>query len=380
MAVAKMGDQTQVASNLGYFDKLKSLTVGNKSTWANSISLFDNLRAIAIFAICFRHASGHDLFGEPGPYLELLAKATGLFAIPVFAFASGYGQKNLTDNSYFARFLSIYFAANIINIPYYLWESHHSGFHVWLYALILGPAGTSGVYIWYFLAILFWRLLSPFFLQMRYPLALSLIFAITCTPDLMILMKKWSGTQESELINAVLRPLYFTIKFFPFYLAGLLATRDHILWLRNFRAKVLLLPVMLAGLYLCGKNYVAYYSFPDDVRAHSIAYFLLAFVTLAAFVAFVPGKPISWMTFLGQRSFAIYFLHILFIEMLVMGMRALHLTPNASFAGPVVAVAIAACVTYIISYILSRKPFVNFVQFASQQVERILFIKQHPVR
>jgi len=219
-----------------------------KAKWTGNIFLFDNLRFLAIFMVCLQHFSNTLAIAMPGHQnstLVFLIGATYAFAMPLFAFASGYSQKNLKDTGFFRKTLAIYCAANLLYLPHFiLIHLVHNHEALDLPFLLVGP--TEFV-LWYLMALLIWKLITPFVVQFRRPLLTSIVFAVV----LYSASERFNQPPLTFNMEAWYFMVVLTIKIYPFYLLGVIVTRENIFWLRSSSLKYLLLIPAVAAIYFC---------------------------------------------------------------------------------------------------------------------------------
>lgn len=345
-------------------------------SWKNSLFLFDNLRFIAIFAIIFRHSTWEKIFApensESQQLIIFISNAISIFAIPIFAFCSGYGQKT-NNTSFFSKLLTLYIGANAINIPYYLLYTKNNGEQIWPLHIIIGPAGTQSVYIWYFIALIIWRIITPFITQMRHPLFFTALAVIIIYPDLEI----GAATLGSKVIEPWVRPIIYLVKFYPFYLLGVYTTRDKILTLRNSKNKYLLFPSIVISFYASGSNLIQYYDSNDRYHVNFIVYLIAATLSLASIIAFTPGKSFLGITKLGQNSMGIYIFHLLFIRMLILLFDHFGHTFNFTSHNAFIDVMIHATIAYAICFVTAQKSLMKALNYITAYIELLLFKKSN---
>ena len=349
-----------------------------KSKWANDAFMFDNLRFLGIFSICFAHAFWDHFFLPPGDtsVLGWAVNAICIYGMPLFAFASGYGQKHLPGTGFFPKLASMYFAANILSLPLYFLLSAQQNSKIWPSQVAPGPAGGITVYIWYFLALLLWRVITPYVLLLRRPLITSTLFALLVYPDWEVIVYADDRAPIFELIRPWLKPFIFALRFYPFYLLGAFSTREYVFTLRHSSFRFLLIPVCAISLYIGAKDIIRYHDTYDPYRINAIAYLMMATSCLALMIAFIPGKMIPWITTIGQKSLTIYVFSLLIIRGLMESFEYLGWRPHFGFVRQSVQLVLYCGLTYLICFLSSRKPLLTLFNNLSGTIETALFTPQ----
>jgi hypothetical protein len=274
------------------------LVSDTQAKWTNDLFLFDNLKFVSIYSICFFH--GITLISNS--VIMFACRSLIPFAIPIFAFASGYSQKNLKSTSYFRKTLCVYFAANLLYAP-----SH------FLYIIRIKQVpcpwllvtGLTAGYLWYFLALIAWKMITPFVIQLRHPLLSSTLFTIAlyAVSELLI------DPHESYEGNTLIMSLRQLIRSYPFFLLGVISTREHIIKLRRSQFKWLLLIPAGIGMYLCGSGIIENEPATDSA-AQCLGFLAIAMICSVALFSMIPGGSYKHITPLGQKTLGIYIFHI----------------------------------------------------------------------
>lgn len=276
-------------------------------TKPNREYLFDNIRGILILLVVLGHAL--EYFRLDNKVGEFLYVFIYLFHMPVFIFISGYFSKNLTKGRSTAveTFLVPYLLLNMILSLIMLAIGKIDQF------MILSPGWT----LWYLYCMFIWRLLLPDLVKVRRILILSFIIGI------------FSGfLTEFGTYMAMAR----TLGFLPYFLAGYFTTPELVHRLRKipFR-RTISFGIILFGLvnaYFWTKNNLppellwrdrAYAFFPVPLIQNILTIvflYVIGFAFIFVFLALVNRKP-HFFSAWGQRTLAIYLLHVYLVAPLV---------------------------------------------------------------
>ncbi|MEU1280501.1 acyltransferase family protein [Streptomyces sp. NPDC005805] len=263
---------------------------------------FDNAKYLAIVLVAVAHAWEPVMDGSRAARALYMIIYT--FHMPAFILISGYFSRSYQGKPHQIRRL-----LTGIALPYVVFEVAYS-----LFAKYAG--GDSGqkitlldpYYLTWFLAALFiWRLTTPLWRVVKWPLPIALAIAVAAalTPG----------------IGADLN-LQRVLQFLPFFVLGLCMKPEHFRMLRRREVKLLTLPL------LAGTALFAYWLAPDitlrwfyrssavqDIGTEwwsgaliVLGFFGCAAVLTAAFLAWVPSRQ-SWMTALGAGTICGYLLH-----------------------------------------------------------------------
>ena len=346
-----------------------------KTKWIDDVFLFDNLKFVSIFGICFYHASNGVISLNAGlpnnKIMFFLANGIISFAIPLFAFVSGFSGKNLKNTGFFRKTISVYLAANLLYIPYYISRTAAENTIPHVMLLITGPCV---VFLWYFLALIGWKLITPSVMQLRYPWFLSTlgVIALYSVSEMLVgqndIFDKW----------ILVTSLRLAIRGYPFYLLGVIATRDNLLRLRRSKFKILLIPPAVLGFYLCGSGVIS-----NDPATHGLSqctlYLTAAICCSAALLSIIPGKSLKYITPLGQRTLGIYVFHTYLLKgaCTIVAWHALNLLSSSRGLFPLPLIYLL--LVYGTCFLSSRTFLTVFLNKLSLQIEMLLFSSPIPV-
>lgn len=305
-------------------------------TKPNREYLFDNIRGILILLVVLGHALEYfRLENKVGQFLYVFIY---LFHMPVFIFISGYFSKNLEKGRRTA--------VETFLIPYLLLNVFLSVIMLALGKIeeisILSPGWT----LWFLYCMFIWRLMLPDLVKIRYVLLLSFIVGI------------FSGfLTEFGTYMAMAR----TLGFFPFFLVGYYADQKLIKNLRRIPySKAISIGIIIFAVitaYLWTRNNLppellwrdrAYNAFSVPLLQNLLTIIFLygmGFAFVFVFITLANNKPHLFSAW-GQRTLAIYLLHIYLVAPLVQGTEYIE--------NPVIQLIVLVCGSLLILYLLSR--------------------------
>ncbi|GCF94096.1 acyltransferase [Enterococcus florum] len=319
-------------------------------TKPNREFLFDNIRGILILLVVLGHALEYfRLENKVGQFLYVFIY---LFHMPVFIFISGYFSKNLEKG----RRTSV----ETFLIPYLLLNIFLSVIMLALGKIeeisILSPGWT----LWYLYCMFIWRLMLPDLVKIRYVLLLSFIVGI------------FSGfLTEFGTYMAMAR----TLGFFPFFLAGYYTDKTLIKNLRRIpHSKLISIGIIVFAImtaYLWTSNNLppellwrdrAYNAFAVPLLQNLLTIIFLygmGFAFVFVFITLANNKPHLFSTW-GQRTLAIYLLHIYLVAPLV------QLTDYIKL--PVIQLTLLVLGSLGILYLLSRPKVTTVLQKTTARI------------
>ncbi|MDL4776054.1 MULTISPECIES: acyltransferase family protein [Thermomonosporaceae] len=260
---------------------------------------FDNAKFLAILLVVMGHSLAN-LLNVPlarGLYLFIY-----MFHMPLFIVVTGYFSRNWTFSGGKARKL-----ITNVGVPYVVFEIAYS-LYDWLAGRneleisLLNPYFLT----WFLCALFMWRLSTPVWQQIRWPLAVSLVFS------LLSYMSDLGGTFDVHRVIGLL----------PFYVLGLMLKPDHFELLKKPVARALGALVLLGGFGAAwvakdrmSRDWIYWKSPHEDLGVGNVvgtgmrlAMFACAVVLVAAFLTQVPRRR-TWFTGLGATTLYAYLLH-----------------------------------------------------------------------
>lgn len=263
---------------------------------------FDNAKFLAIVLVACAHSWE--------PYRNDSRAATGLymfvytFHMPAFIVISGYFSRGFDLSPRRLKRL-----VTGVLVPYVIFEVAYAYFHRWTEDDPGYPVNVADPQFlnWFLIALFVWRLTTPLWEAVRWPLPIALGIALmsSVTPGI-----------GSNL------DLQRVLQFLPFFVLGLLLKPEHFALLRRRQLRLVALPVAAAALAFAywaatRLNYQWFYH-RDSAQelgvgawiggAMYLALFACSLVTTACFLAWVPRRHL-WFTALGAGTLYGYLLH-----------------------------------------------------------------------
>lgn len=260
---------------------------------------FDNAKFLAIVLVVAGHAIEplRDTREAHAIYLFVY-----MFHMPVFIIITGYFSRNFTFSSGKARKLITHLA-----VPYVIFETAYSVFR-WAAGgkdfeiSLLAPVWLT----WFLLAAFFWRLSTPVWQQLRWPISVAILIALLSG------MNSLPSTFE----------MHRTLGLLPFFVIGLKLEPKHFDLLRRPRVRVAAVLVLAAGVVVAFAVHRhmsiewAYWRHGNDYlgvseltgTAMRLGMLAASLLLSAAFLALVPARA-TWFTGLGAATLYAYLLH-----------------------------------------------------------------------
>ncbi|MFA1539700.1 acyltransferase family protein [Actinomadura monticuli] len=310
---------------------------------------FDNAKYFAILLVVAGHSLAN-LLNVPmakGLYIFIY-----LFHMPLFIVITGYFSRNWTFAGGKARKLITH-----VGVPYVVFETAYS-LYDWLAGRNTLEISLLNPYYltWFLIALFMWRLSTPVWQQIRWPLAVALGFA------LLSYMSDLGGTFDIHRVIGLL----------PFYVLGLTLRPEHFELLKKPIARpigAVVLAAGLAGTYLVmnhmSRSWIywkhAHYqlgvgNFNGTVMR--LIMFVAATVFVAAFLSLIPRRR-HWFTQLGAYTLYAYLLHGFVTRLLNFtgwwGADWMHTVPGT---------IIVICGALVVGTALCSKPVVRSMSWA----------------
>lgn len=272
---------------------------------------FDNVKFLLITLVVIGHAY-RPLIAE-SPLMKTLYLAIYSFHMPLFILLAGYFAKSFHKDGQNKKVIAT------ILIPYFIFEILYSVYDHIIYQTdrieisILEPYWL----MWFMFSLFLWRLILPYFVNLKYPLATAFALAILI-----------GYVDDADRYLSLSR----TVSFFPFFLLGFYLQRHHFTRLfqtvKRWVAWIGLAAVIplvywldfLAPIDTSWRRWM-YFVFPYEEVGHSewyaglirVGLITLALVVSMLFLVVVPrGK--TFFSEWGARSIYVYLLHGFFIR------------------------------------------------------------------
>ncbi|QTZ93293.1 acyltransferase family protein [Streptomyces auratus AGR0001] len=265
-------------------------------------AFFDNAKYLAIVLVAMGHS--WEPLRDGSRSAAALYITVYAFHMPAFIIISGYFSR-----SFDMRKDRLQRLITGVAVPYILFEVAYTLFKRWAdddpgYPISL----TDPWYLTWFLAALFiWRLTTPLWKIVRWPVPLALAVAVlaSISPDI-----------GDDL------DLQRVLQFLPFFVIGLSLRPEHFRLVRRKKARILAVPVFAAALvfaYWAAPRMNAAWFYHRDAAQElaapwwsgavmTLAMFGCSLVLVACFFAWIPGRTM-WCTALGAGTLYGYLLH-----------------------------------------------------------------------
>ncbi|MEU9556241.1 acyltransferase family protein [Streptomyces fumanus] len=265
-------------------------------------AFFDNAKYLAIVLVAVGHA--WEPLRDDSRAVTALYTLVYAFHMPAFIVISGYFSRTFDASP--GRIERL---VTGVAVPYVVFETAYTFFTRWSDGEPDRPVSLlDPLYLTWFLAALFvWRLTTPFWRNVRWPLPLALAVAMlaTLSPD----------------IGADL-DLQRTLQFLPYFVLGLCLRPEHFRWVRRRAARLLAVPVfagaLVAAYWLAPRFEYAWLFHRSSAERFGVpawygplmtlALFGCSLLLVACFLAWVPGRA-TWFTALGSGTLYGYLLH-----------------------------------------------------------------------
>ncbi|MET8577592.1 acyltransferase family protein [Streptomyces sp. NPDC005012] len=264
-------------------------------------SFFDNAKYLAIVLVALGHV--WEPLRDGSRTMGVLYMVVYAFHMPAFIVISGYFSRSFAFRPHQIKRL-----ISGVVVPYIVFETAYSLFRRWLHDPDAPISLLDPWYLTWFLAALFvWRLTTPIWRSLRYPLAVALAIAMLATVSPKI-------GNDLDMQRA--------LQFLPYFVLGLCLKPEHFKLVRTRRMRILAVPVFAAALavgwWAKGNMTTAWFYHRDAAQELGGAWWIGPLMTLgmfgcavvltACFFAWVPGRRL-WFTALGAGTISGYLLH-----------------------------------------------------------------------
>jgi fucose 4-O-acetylase-like acetyltransferase len=314
--------------------------------------LLDNARLLAVLLVVGQGAIAG--LRETVPSGHALYVFVGLFAIPLLVTVSGYLSREFSFSKGKSRELIVKLV-----VPYVIFETAYA-----LFAWLAGGKDlsitllTPSIVTWFLMALFFWRLSTPVWQQIRWPLPVSIVFALAC----------YCGPLSYQL------DMHRVFGLAPFYVLGLSLRPEHFDRLRQPHVRLAGAFFLIGALLLSfvakdhlGDGWVAWRDSNDALAASNalgsalhVALYGAGAVLGAAFLAVVPRRRF-WFTALGAFAIYGYLLHGFFLKF-----ASYHGLDNAHHLRNAPAMAALFLLAAAFSLLLCSAPVVRLTRWAVQ--------------
>ncbi|MFE9822752.1 acyltransferase family protein [Streptomyces sp. NPDC005791] len=262
---------------------------------------FDNAKYLAIVLVAVGHS--WEPLPDSGRLVETLYTFVYTFHMPVFIIIAGYFSRGLD-----LRSRRVWKLVTSLVVPYAVFEIAYTLFERLTGSpdFSLSPL-TPYWLLWFLPALFLWRLTTPFWETVRWPVAVALVIAAM-------------GAVSSNIGGDL--HLQRVLQFLPYYVLGLQLRPAHFDLVRRRTVRLASVPVCLVALA------AAYWAVPRTTTSWffrrygaeqlgspawtgavvTLLLFSCALVLSACFLAWVPNRRL-WMTALGAGTLYGYLLH-----------------------------------------------------------------------
>jgi fucose 4-O-acetylase-like acetyltransferase len=265
-------------------------------------SFFDNAKYLAIVLVAMGHA--WEPLTDHSRAAEALYMVLYTFHMPAFIVISGYFSRSFDMRPDRLRRL-----ITGVAVPYVLFEVAYSYFKRWADDDPGHPISLLDPWYltWFLVALFVWRLTTPLWKVVRWPVPLALAIAAlaSVSPDI-----------GDDL------DLQRVLQFLPFFVVGLFMKPEHFQLMRRREVRLLSVPVFASALalaYWAGPRMNSAWFYHRDSAQElgspwwvgivmTLALFGCSMVLTACFFAWVPRRRM-WFTVLGAGTLYGYLLH-----------------------------------------------------------------------
>ncbi|MEV0634535.1 acyltransferase family protein [Streptomyces sp. NPDC050619] len=264
-------------------------------------AFFDNAKYLAIVLVAMGHA--WEPLRSDSRTVTALYMIVYAFHMPAFIIMSGYFSRGFDATPQKVKRL-----VTGVVVPYVVFETAYTLFTRWTDGEPDRPISLlDPLYLTWFLAALFiWRLTTPIWKSVRWPMPLALAVAMLAT------LSPIGGDLD----------LPRTLQFLPYFVLGLCLKPEHFRLVRRRAARVLAVPVFACALavaywvvprmdygWFFHRDTAADFGVPDWYGpVMTLALFGCSVTLVACFLAWVPGRR-TWFTTLGAGTLYGYLLH-----------------------------------------------------------------------
>ncbi|MFF0746518.1 acyltransferase family protein [Streptomyces sp. NPDC004111] len=262
---------------------------------------FDNAKYLAIVLVAVGHTWPLVLSGSRAT--EALYMLVYVFHMPAFILISGYFSRTFDMRPHKLMRL-----VSSVVVPYVVFQTAYAVFFA---VMEDGPLTLQLMWprflMWFLMALFVWRLLTPLFLAIRWPVQISLLIAAAAagTPDI-------SGQWSAQRV----------LQFLPFFVLGLKLRPEHFRLVQRWSVRwagIGVFAFSLVFMYWVAPRVQLDWIYRNHSSQHmeqpwwvgvlmTYAMFGAALVLTACFLAWVPRRRM-WFTVLGAGTIGGYLLH-----------------------------------------------------------------------
>ncbi|MFF5882527.1 acyltransferase family protein [Streptomyces sp. NPDC012589] len=265
-------------------------------------AFFDNAKYLAIVLVAVGHA--WEPLRSDSRTVTALYQLVYAFHMPAFIIIAGYYSRSFDGSPGRIRRL-----VTGVALPYVVFETAYTFFTRWTDGVPDRPITLlEPLYLTWFLASLFvWRLTTPVWKLVRWPLPVALVIAMLAT---------MSPSLGEDL------DIQRMLQFLPFFVLGLCLRPEHFRKVRTRRMRMLAVPLfagaLAAAYWAVPRSTTAWFYHRDSAQelgapvwygpVATLAVFACSLLLVACFLSWVPGRR-TWFTSLGAATLYGYLLH-----------------------------------------------------------------------
>ncbi|MFI7007482.1 acyltransferase family protein [Streptomyces sp. NPDC050145] len=265
-------------------------------------AFFDNAKYLAIVFVAMGHS--WEPLTDGSRAAEALYMVVYTFHMPAFIIVSGYFSRSFDMRPDRLRRL-----ITGVAVPYVIFEIAYTFFKRYADDDPSQPFSLLDPWYltWFLVALFVWRLTTPLWKVIRWPIPVALGVAVlaSISPDI-----------GDDL------DLQRVLQFLPFFVLGLFLKPEHFQLVRRREVRIIAVPVFLAAIvlaYWAGPRMTSAWFYHRDSAQElgapwwagvvmTLALFGCSMVLTACFFAWVPGRKM-WFTVLGAGTLYGYLLH-----------------------------------------------------------------------
>jgi fucose 4-O-acetylase-like acetyltransferase len=269
----------------------------------------DNAKFVLIVFVTIGHTIGYTI-ADAVPVAGAMYFWVYLFHVPAFVFLAGYFSRWTALTPMRARGL-----VERVIVPYLVFSAlYYVWYRLWTDKQVELDVTTPVDHMWFLLSLLAWRLLTPLLLALRHPFAVSVLVSLGA-----------GLLRDVDLFLSLSR----TLGYLPFYVLGLVVTRQSIERLRTTAARVGGIVALAVAFAVCLEVNDRTRHYPSWVywtRGYEhmkqpalegaglrLGLIVVGIALGAAVIALTPTRR-SWLTTLGAASLYGYLLHVAVIR------------------------------------------------------------------
>lgn len=257
---------------------------------------WDNLKAVLIALVVF----GHCLYGfSDKSLIRYIVESIYFFHMPAFVFVSGFFSKGKDSNKArsLLRLISAYLILTSVNLVLALVYNHN--------LLITEPYNS----LWYLLALIAWRIITPFFSKTKWSILFFTILAL--------LAGLWSDINNQFAFSRI-------ISLYPFFLAGFFFSNQksekliQLPFIKRTSIGIACFAIAIIVAFFAAKNlHLKLDDFIFDAYSRSIimqslgriSIFVVASFCITGLLLLIPQGNVLLLTKIGKNSLAIFLIH-----------------------------------------------------------------------